>query len=177
MGLFGKISSGFKSAFKKVDSGANTFFKKANQGLNKVGDFANNAVDKVSSAAKKTGNFLEKNAGIISDVAAGGLYATGFGAPLATAVLAAGNTAQQLGGRLKDGANRVQGAKRLISQSQSKASDFVNNLNNSVKGVINQGSATSQNMINQAQVKANNLGDSLNNALKTAGGNGGISIV
>ncbi len=44
---------------------------------------------------------------MISDATAGALYATGFGAPLATAVLAGGNTAQQLGGRLKTQDNRL----------------------------------------------------------------------
>lgn len=43
----------------------------------------------------------------MSDAAAGALYATDFGAPLATAVLAAGNTAHQVGGRVKDAGQRA----------------------------------------------------------------------
>lgn len=176
MGLFGKISKGVSNAFKKVDSGANTFFKKADDGLKRVGGFASDAANQVGGVAKKAGNFLEKNSGIISDAAAGALYATGFGAPAATAVLAAGNSAQQFGGKLKRGGQSIQNS-NMISQSQSRASDFVNTLNNSVSGVINQGNKTSQNMINQAQVKANNLGDSLNTALSSAGSGGGVQIV
>jgi hypothetical protein len=102
--FFKKLSSGATNFFKKVDSGASNFYKKLPDQVNK----AVGQVGEIAGVAKQTGNFLEKNAGIISDVAAAGLYATGFGAPLATAVLTAGNTAQQLGGKLKQGGQQVQ---------------------------------------------------------------------
>jgi ABC-type transporter Mla subunit MlaD len=86
------------------------------------------------------------------------------------------------GSRLKRGAvasNRL--LQNNISQSQSKASDFNNSLNQAVKGALNQGQATSQNMINQASNKVNNLGDQLNNAIGSAQNamsqGGGVQIV
>ncbi len=64
------------------------------------------------------GIFLEKNSGVISDATAGALYATGFGAPLATAVLAGGNTAQQLGGRLKNAGQQAEQGLNTLAQVQ-----------------------------------------------------------
>lgn len=169
MGLFSKVSKGATSLFKKVDSGANQVFKKVNQGINQAGNIASNVANQATGVAKQAGNFLEKNAGTISDVAAGVALASGVGAEFAPAILAAGNSAQMAGSRLKKGAV---GTNKLlqsnISQSQSKASDFNNSLSQSVKSAINQGNTTSQNMINQAQSKANNLGDQLNNAIGSA---------
>ncbi len=95
--------------------------------------------------------------------------ASGVGAEFAPAILAAGNSAQAIGSRVKKGAvgtNKL--LQNNISQSQSKASDFNNSLSQAVKGAINQGQTTSQNMINQATNKVNNLGDQLNNAISSA---------
>lgn len=178
MGFFKKLTQGTNNVFKKVDSGASHFFKKVDNGFKQAGNFANGVVNDAADAGKKVGNFLEKNSGVISDAAAGALYATGFGAPLATAVLAAGNTGQQLGTRLKSNSSRLQVAgNQLVNQSQAKASDFNNSLNSAVKSAINQGTTTSQNMINQAQSTTNNLGNALNGAIASAGGVGGVQIV
>ena len=169
MGFFQKISRGANNAFKKIESGTNQLFKKVDQGANQVGNFATKAGNQVAGVAKQAGNFLEKNAGTISDVAAGVALASGVGAEFAPAILAAGNSAQLAGSRLKKGAvasNRL--IQNNVSQSQAKASDFNNSLKTAVAGAINQGNTTSQNMINQAQSKSNQLGDQLNSAIASA---------
>jgi hypothetical protein len=62
---------------------------------------------------------------VISSGIAGALYATGAGAPLATAVLAGGNTAQQLGGRLKNtGQQAKQGLNTLAQAQQGVQNDL-----------------------------------------------------
>lgn len=169
MGFFSKISKGANNLFKKAESGSNQLFKKVDQGINQAGNFASKAGNQITGVAKQAGNFLEKNAGTISDVAAGVALASGVGAEFAPAILAAGNTAQMAGSRLKKGAvasNKL--IQNTTAQSQAKASDFNNSLKTAVAGALNQGNATSQNMINQAQSKANNLGDQLNNAIGSA---------
>jgi len=169
MGLFKKLSSGANSMFKKIDSGAGSMFKKIDSGINQAANFTSNVGNQVTGVAKQAGNFLEKNAGTISDVAAGVALASGVGAEFAPAILAAGNSAQLAGSRLKKGAvasNRL--IQNNVSQSQAKASDFNNSLKTAVAGAINQGNTTSQNMINQAQSKSNQLGDQLNSAIASA---------
>jgi hypothetical protein len=95
--LFKKIERGASHFFKKVDSGTATFFdKQLPNAVQQVGNNVQKIGGEVAGGVTNVGNFLEKNSGVISDAAAGALYATGAGAPLATAVLAAGNTAQQL---------------------------------------------------------------------------------
>ena len=165
--IFKKISQGASNVFKKVDSGATNFFKKTVPDIaGKASNALQNAGNQIAGAGKQVGNFLEKNAGAISDVAAAGLYATGFGAPLATAVLAAGNTAQQVGGRIKQGSQQAQsGLNTLANITQSQANSLTN------KGQALQGQIRSQasQMASQASQQANQLKasaiTSANNAL------------
>jgi hypothetical protein len=165
--IFKKISQGASNVFKKVDSGATNFFKKT---VPDIAGKANNALqtagDKIAGAGKQVGNFLEKNAGVISDVVAGGLYATGFGVPLATAVLAGGNTLQQVGSRVKQGSQQAQQGLNTLGQlTQSQANSLSN------KGQALQGQIKSQasQMASQASQQANQLKasaiNSANNAL------------
>eukprot|EP01039_Chlorochromonas_danica_P011995 gene11995-13607_t len=121
-----------------------------------------------------------KNAGIISDAAAGALYATGFGAPLATAVLAAGNTAGQVGGKVKRAGQDAQQGLNNLSNQVNKQSNLL-----SQKG-LQAVASTKQQVINgannavaQANQTANNLKqgaiNSANNALASAGA--GFAVV
>jgi hypothetical protein len=179
--IFKKISRGANNVFKKIDNGASTFFKKTVPDIaNKAGSALSNVGDQIAGAAKQTGNFLEKNAGIISDAAAGALYATGFGAPLATAVLAAGNTAQQVGGKVKRAGQDAQQGLNNLSNQVNKQSNLL-----SQKG-LQAVASTKQQVINgannavaQANQTANNLKqgaiNSANNALASAGA--GFAVV
>lgn len=169
MGFLKKLSNGSNNMFKKIDTGAGRLFKKIDTGINQAGNFASQAGNAVTGVAKQTGNFLEKNSGKIADAAAGLALASGVGAEFAPAIMAAGNSAQLAGSKLKRGAvntNRL--IQNNVSQSQARASDFNNSLNQAVKGALNQGQSTSQNMINQAQNKINNLGDQINGAISSA---------
>lgn len=156
--------------FKKIQSGANRFFKKVDQGAQKffnktipdVAKRAGGALEDfggdVAKNATKIGNFLEKNAGVISDGVAAGLAATGFGAPLAGAVMAAGNSAQQFGGRLKQGGQTAQRDINKVAQlTQSKATDLAN------RGLQLTGKATGQatNLVNQGLAQAQTQGNQL----------------
>ncbi len=156
---FKKIQSGANRFFKKIDSGANRFFKKTVPDIaKKAGGALEDFGGDVAKGATKVGNFLEKNAGVISDAVGAGLMATGFGAPLAGAVMTAGNSAQQLGSQLKQGGKQAQKGLNQFSQlAQSKASDLAN------QGLQLTGKATGQatNLVNQglqtAQSQGNNL--------------------
>ncbi len=55
---------------------------------------------------------------MISDAAAGAIYATRARAPIATAVLAAGNSAQQIGGRLKNAGQQAKQGLNTLAQAQ-----------------------------------------------------------
>lgn len=117
--LFKKIERGASHFFKKVDSGTATFFdKQLPNAVQQVGNNVQKIGGEVAGGVTNVGNFLEKNSGVISDAAAGALYATGAGAPLATAVLAAGNTAQQLGGRLKNAGQQAKQGLNTLAQAQ-----------------------------------------------------------
>lgn len=165
--IFKKISRGANNVFKKIDSGATTFFQKTVPDVaNKAATGLTNVGDQIAGAGKKVGNFLEKNAGVISDVAAAGLYATGFGAPLATAVLAAGNTAQQVGGKVKDVSKRAQsGLNTVASMTQQQAAN-VSSRGQQLQGQIK---SQAQMAIDNAKQQANQLQGqvtaSANNAL------------
>ena len=134
------------------------FFKKVGNGINDAANVADNTVDKAAGVGKQVGNFLEKNAGNIAMAGAGLASATGVGASFAPMILAGGASAQQLGSRLQNASQNTQRIKNQISSVRDRSTDFSNNLNNSVLGVINQGQTTSQNMINQATNNVNKLG-------------------
>ena len=165
MGFLKKLETGANKFFKKVDKGANNAFKKIGKGINDAGDWAENAVDKVAGVGKQVGNYLEKNAGNIAagaaGIAAGVASATGVGAGLAPMILAGGAAAQQAGSRLKNASQNTQMIKDKIGGIRDKAAGFNNSLDNTVKGALNQGRTTSQNMINQAQNNVNKLGQQI----------------
>ena len=156
---FKKIQSGANRFFNKIDSGANKFFKKTIPDVaKKAGGALEDFGGDVAKSATKVGNFLERHAGAISDGVAGALTASGFGAPLAGAVLAAGNSAQQFGGRLKQGGQVAQRDINKVAQlTQSKATDLAN------KGLQLTNKATGQatNLVNQGLAQAQTQGNQL----------------
>lgn len=151
--IFKKITKGANRIFNKIESGSNNFFKKTIPDIaGKVGSGFEDFGNKVADTAVKAGNFLEKNAGVISDAAAGALYATGFGAPLATAVLTAGNTAQQVGSRIKRGGRDAQQGLNNLAGQINKQSTLLSN-----KGLqaVQQGKQQIINTANNAMAQAN----------------------
>jgi hypothetical protein len=156
---FKKVQSGANRFFKKIDQGANKFFKKTIPDVaKKAGGALEDFGGDVARGATKVGNFLEKNAGVISDAVGGALMATGYGAPLAGAVMAAGNSAQQFGGKLKQGGQVAQRDINKVAQlTQSKATDLAN------RGLQLTGKATGQatNLVNQGLAQAQTQGNQL----------------
>jgi len=156
--------------FKKIQSGANRFFKKVDQGAQKffnktipdVAKRAGGALEDfggdVARGATKVGNFLEKNAGVISDGIGGALMATGYGAPLAGSVVSIGNSVQQFGGKLKQGGQVAQRDINKVAQlTQSKATDLAN------RGLQLTNKATGQatDLVNQSLAQAQTQGNQL----------------
>jgi soluble cytochrome b562 len=169
--IFKKITKGANRIFNKIESGSNNFFKKTIPDIaGKVGSGFEDFGNKVADTAVKAGNWLEKNAGVVSDGVAGALYATGFGAPLATAVLTAGNTAQQVGSRIKKGGKDAQQGLNNLAGQINKQSTLLSN-----KGLqaVQQGKQQIINTANNAMAQANQqvnqlkaaATDSANNAL------------
>ena len=160
MGLFKKLTSGASNFFKKAGGSADNFFRKASNTVSDAADIAGREIVRdgkvVGGGLKQAGNFLEKNSGVISDVAAAGLYATGFGAPAATAVLAAGNSAQQFGGRLKGAGNSVQQFSQNANATLSTKSDALTNTINQARQSVANKTASTVNTINSLQ-PSNNL--------------------
>lgn len=154
MGFFQKLSHGTGNFFKKLDSGANNAFKKIGNGIQNAGNFIdNNIVNPIAGAGKQVGNFLEKNAGAIGNVAS--MVAPEF----APEIMSATNTAKQFGGQLKQGSQQL---KQLSNLSQAKASNGVNGFSNAVSNAINQGGSTSQHMLSQTNNNVNGLMSKLN---------------
>jgi len=149
MGFFQKLSKGANSFFHKVDSGANNAFKKIGNGIQTAGNIVDHKIiNPVAGAGSQVGNFLEKNAGKIANVAS--MVAPEF----APEIMAAGSTAQRLGGQLKQGSSQV---KQLSQMGQVRLNSGVNGFSNAISGAINQGNSTSQNMINQTKNNVNGL--------------------
>eukprot|EP00975_Prorocentrum_lima_P010685 2269097-Prorocentrum_lima.AAC.1 len=105
-----RLNRGTRNFFKKIGRGADNFFKKTVPDIaKKAGGAFEDAGDWVADTGKKVGNALEKYSGDIAMGAglagSGLLMATGAGLPAAGALmgasLAAGNTAQQLGSKIK----------------------------------------------------------------------------
>lgn len=128
---------------------------------------------------------LMSNAGILSDAAAGALYATGFGAPLATAVLAAGNTAQQVGGRVKDARQRAKAGIQQINQIGLNAANSISSQGQAIQGQIKQQAQQQVSQLNQKALQlknqaingANDAIASATNQLKTQANNAMASDV
>lgn len=160
--MFKKLSHGAGNFFKKLDSGATKFFNKLPSDVshiaNQTSDVLQNVGGKIADGAQKVGNFLEKNSGLISDGVAAGLYATGFGAPLATAVLAAGNTAQQVGTRMKRGGQQAQtGLNKLAQITTQKSNVLSNQISNLGLSGLKQAREGVQQAQQQAQQAVNNV--------------------
>lgn len=138
--VFKKLGRGASNFFKKIDSGASNFFKKTiPDTAKKVGGYLDDAGDWVVDTSKKVGNTLEKYS---DDIAMGAglagsglLYATGYGAPAAAALMsasmAAGNAGKQFGAKIKDGSNSIQSLK-------DKATGAINQAYSDVRKGVNQ---------------------------------------
>jgi len=148
-----ELDKGASRFFNKVEHGASKFFNKTVPQLgDKVGGEVSHIGGEVGGGMKKVGGFLKNNAGIISDGVAAGLMATGFGAPLAGAVLAAGNSGQAIGAKLQNSGNRLQ------SGSKAAGASFGNQVN-SYSGLAG----------NLAQNKLNKISNGVNANLTSAG--------
>lgn len=141
MGLFHKLKSGASNFFKKAGGTADNIFRKATNtitdGANIVGNELRRDGKVVAGGLKQTGNFLEKNAGILSDVGAG--LAIAVGQPeLAPIIAGAGNSAQQFGGRIKRAGSSVQGYTDKANNMLSTKTDAITNtINNARTDVAN----------------------------------------
>ena len=129
---FKKIASGANRVFKKIDSGANTFFKKTVPDIaNKAGNIGN----QIAGGAKQVGNFLEKNSGILSTVAAGAAMALGQ-PELAAPILAAGATGQAVGSRIKQGGQQAQRGINALTSATQNASQNALQLQGQVRNAV-----------------------------------------
>jgi hypothetical protein len=157
MAIFKKVQRDANRFFHKVDQGASKFFNKtipgvAKQAGAKLEDFGGD----IAKGATKVGNFLEKNAGIISDGVGGALMATGYGAPLGEAVMAAGNSAQQLGGQIK---RTGKNAQRDINQFSQVAQGKAQGLANQGLHLTNKATGQASNALNQTIQRINDAGN------------------
>lgn len=167
--FFKKLSSGANNMFKKLDSGASNFFKKlpdeASKIANQVGSGLNTAGDAIASTAKKTGNFLEKNSAILSDVGAG--VAVALGQPeLAPMILAGGNSGAMLGQRLKQGGSQAQAGLNNLAQIQQRQ------VTNSAQKVSNMGMGG----LGQARVVVNDANNTLTNLSNATAGLNNLTV-
>jgi hypothetical protein len=140
MGLFHKLKSGASNFFKKAGGTADNLFRKAS---NTVGDAAN-IVGKeivrdgkvVGGGLNQAGNFLEKNSATLATVGAGLAVASGVGAELAPAILAAGASGQALGQRARQAGSSVkQFSQNANSTLQTKSNALQNTINNARQDV------------------------------------------
>lgn len=165
--IFKKLSSGANNIFKKLDSGASNFFKKLpDQAANiagQIGGGLNSVGGAIAGTAKKAGNFLEKNSGILADAGAG--VAMALGQPeLVPEILAAGNSGAMLGQRLRQGGTQAQTAINNLGQIQQRnivnAAQKVSNMGmgglGQVRLMVNDGNNTLTNLSN-ATSGLNNL--------------------
>lgn len=160
MGLFHKLKSGASNFFKKAGGSADNLFRKAS---NTVGDAAN-IVGKeltrdgkvVAGGLKQTGNFLEKNSATLATVGAGLAVASGVGAELAPAILAAGASGQALGGRVKKAGQSVQQFTQNANNTLSTKSDALTNTINQARVSVANKTANAVNTMDNLQ-PSNNL--------------------
>eukprot|EP01040_Poterioochromonas_malhamensis_P013987 gene13987-15447_t len=133
----------------------------------KAGGAFEDAGDWVADTGKKVGNALEKYSGDIAMGAglagSGLLMATGAGLPAAGALmgasLAAGNTAQQLGSKIKQGSQQLSNVQNQVVRAFDKTGGAVNNAINSVKaGANNLQNNVRQQYNNNLQALNSNVG-------------------
>ena len=191
-----KLNRGTRNFFKKIDRGADNFFKKTiPNAAKKVGGQLDQAGDWVVDTSRKVGNTLEK---FSDDIAMGAglagsglLYATGYGAPAAAALmsasLAAGNTAKQLGSKVKQGSNALQSiqdkttgfANKTANTIRDKGLDLQNHakseynknlqaLNSNIGMAKQQANADINNFVKRSKARANMAITSGSNALSNA---------
>lgn len=183
-----KLNRGTSNFFKKIDRGANNFFKKTVPNVaKKVGgaieDGANYIDDKVVKpglkkideagdwvvdTSRKVGNTLEKYADpLISAggaLGAGALYATGFGAPLATGVLMGSQLAAS---RVGDAGRSLKNASRQIDNLKGQTVDRVKNAYADVRRGVNQTASQSTRIANNTMADVRQAGLDLQNQAKT----------
>lgn len=173
-----KLNRQTRNSFKKLDRGADNFFKKTipnvarkvggyiEQGANIVDDQVirpglkkiDEAGDWVVDTSRKVGNTLEKYA---DDIAMGAglagsglLYATGYGAPAAAALmsasLAAGTAGQNIGSKIKEGS-------RAVKSLQDKTVGLANKAYSDVRKGVNQTAADIRRGVNQTASQATRI--------------------
>lgn len=167
--FFKKIGRDTNHFFKKTAKDANHFFKKDVTNVAKqVGGALEDAGKQTLDGLKNTGNFLEKNAGIIGDVAGAGLMASGFGAPLGLAVMAGGNVAQQAGTDLKNTTSRVRkAANALGAQARSGVNQLGADIKSNALNLQNQAKTSLNNSLASAKAQTNALVNDAANQLNT----------
>lgn len=147
--IFRKTNRASANFFKKVGRDTSNFFKKTVPDLaNKAGDGIEKVGGEIGGGMKKVGSVLEKAAPAIATGLSGALLATGYGAPLAGAVMAAGNSGAVVGRQLKNSGKTVQSSsskfgadvKAQAPTYSGRANDFVQNK------ITNLGKAVATNM-------------------------------
>lgn len=160
MGLFHKLKSGASNFFKKAGGTADNLFRKASNtitdGANIVGREITRDGKVVAGGLKQTGNFLEKNSAALATVGAGLAVASGVGAELAPAILAAGASGQALGGRVKKAGQSVQQFTNSANSTLSSKSDALTNTINQARTSVADRVATAVSTMDNLQ-PANNL--------------------
>lgn len=183
-----KLNRQTRNSFKKLDRGASNFFKKTipdvarkvggyvEQGANIVDDEVikpgikklDEAGDWVVDTSRKVGNTLEKYADpLISAggaLGAGALYATGFGAPLATGVLMGSQLAAS---RVGDAGRSIKNVSKQLDNVKDKTIDRVNASYNNVRKGINQTASQATRMANNTVADVRKAGIDLQNQAKT----------
>lgn len=183
-----KLNRQTRNSFKKLDRGADNFFKKTipnvarkvggyiEQGANIVDDQVirpglkkiDEAGDWVVDTSRKVGNTLEKYA---DDIAMGAglagsglLYATGYGAPAAAALmsasLAAGTAGQNIGSKIKEGS-------RAVKSLQDKTVGLANKAYSDVRKGVNQTASQATRIANNTVADVRQAGLDLQNQAKT----------
>lgn len=166
-----KLNRQTRNAFKKLDRGADNFFKKTipnvarkvggyiEQGANIIDDQVINpglkkldeAGDWVVDTSRKVGNTLEKYADpLISAggaLGAGALYATGFGAPLATGVLMGSQLAAS---RVGDAGRSIKNVSKQFDNIKDKTFDKVKAGYDTTKKTLNKEYSKARSGVNQA---------------------------
>lgn len=155
--------------FKKLDSGASNFFKKLpDQAANvagQIGGGLNSVGGAIAGTAKKAGNFLEKNSGILADAGAG--VAMALGQPeLVPGILAAGNSGAMLGQRLRQGGSQAQTSLNNLASIQQR------NIVNTAQKVSNMGMGG----LGQARIMVNDGNNTLTNLSNATSGLNNLTL-
>jgi hypothetical protein len=160
MGLFHKLKNSSSSFFRKSGNQLDNLFRKASNtvtdGANIVGRELTRDGKVVAGGLKQTGNFLEKNSATLATVGAGLAVASGVGAELAPAILAAGASGQALGGRVKRAGQSVQQFTNSANATLSSKSDALTNTINQARTSVANRTATAVSTMDNLQ-PSNNL--------------------